>query len=147
MKNLSRIYVPKDKSEPIDKSILFLITLEGTSDLKFPSVLCGILYHEPLTYEEMNDWKFYSADRFKTLSNVKGEWKEIQKIKAWYSAKPGYKTKINEIRGYLLNVFDLDSDKKVKDNIIFPLKEGFEKDQFDGKFSMPVHSFAGYCEG
>jgi len=32
------------------------------------------------------------------------------------------------IIGYLLNVFDLDSDKKVKDNIIFPLKEGFEKD-------------------
>ena len=33
----------------------------------------------------------------------------------------------------------------VKDNIIFPLKEGFEKERFDGKFSMPIHSFAGYC--
>ena len=51
------------------------------------------------------------------------------------------------IMGYLLYVFDSDSDKKVKDNIIFLLKEGFEKEKFDGKFSMPVHAFAGYCEG
>lgn len=43
-------------------------------------------------------------------------------------------------------MFDLDYDKKVKDNIIFLLKEGFEKERFDGKFSMPIHSFAGYCE-
>jgi len=60
---------------------------------------------------------------------------------------PGYKTKLNEIKGYLLNVFDIDSDQKVKDNIIFPLIEGFEKDQYDGKFSMPIYSFAGYSEG
>ena len=44
-------------------------------------------------------------------------------------------------------VFDLDSDKKVKDNIIFPLKEGFEKERFDGKFSIPVNAFAAYGEG
>ncbi len=44
-------------------------------------------------------------------------------------------------------MFDLDSDKKVKDNIVFPLKEGFEIEEFDGKFSMLVHSFAGYYEG
>ncbi len=50
------------------------------------------------------------------------------------------------IIGYLLNVFDLDPDKKVKDNIIFPLKEGFEEEKFDGKFSMPIHSFSEYCE-
>ena len=47
---------------------------------------------------------------------------------------------------FICYIFDLDSDKKVKDNIIFPLKEGFEKRKLDGKFSMPVHSFAGYCE-
>ncbi len=34
----------------------------------------------------------------------------------------------------------------VKDNIIFPLKEGFEKERFDGKFSMLVYAFARYCE-
>jgi len=26
------------------------------------------------------------------------------------------------------------------------LKEEYEKDKIDGKFSMPIHSFAGYCE-
>jgi len=30
----------------------------------------------------------------------------------------------------------------VKDNIVFPLKEGFEKEKFDGKFSKPVHVIA-----
>ena len=47
---------------------------------------------------------------------------------------------------FICYVSNLDSDKRVEDNIIFPLKEGFEKEQFDGKFSMPVHSFVGYCE-
>ena len=44
-------------------------------------------------------------------------------------------------------VLRLDSDKKVKENIIFPLKERFEKEKFDGKFTLPVHAFAGYGEG
>ena len=43
-------------------------------------------------------------------------------------------------------MYDLDSDKKVKDNIVFSLKNGFEEEKFDGKFSIPVHDFAGYCE-
>lgn len=146
MRNLSRLYVPKDKSELIEKSILVLISLEGESDYKFPTVLCGILYHEPLTYEEMNDWKFYSADRFKTLSNVKGEWKEFQKIQWWYSAKPGYRTNINKIIGYLLNVFDLASDKKVRENIVFPLKLGFEEEKFGWESTIRRYPFAGCDE-
>lgn len=45
------------------------------------------------------------------------------------------------IIGYLLNVFDLDSDKKVKDNIILPFKEGFEKENLDNILSIPVYAY------
>ena len=89
----------------------------------------------------MNDWKFYSNDRFKTLNNSNGEWKDIEEVRKWYSAKPGYRTKIKEIRGYLLNVFDLDSADAVKKNIVLPLKEEYEKENFNSDFSVPVHAF------
>ena len=118
-----------------------LVRLETESDFDLPTVLCGMLYHDPLAFEEMNDWKFYSNDRFKILSNANGEWKDIEKVGKWYYAKPGYRTKNKEIRGYLLNVFDLDSADKVKGNIVLPLKEGFEKDNFNSDFSAPVHAF------
>ena len=130
-----------DAEDPVDRSILTLVRLETESDFDLPTVLCGMLYHDPLAFEEMNDWKFYSNDRFKTLSNANGEWKDIEKVGKWYSAKPGDRTKIKEIRGYLLNVFDLDSFDKVKENIVLPLKEGFEKYNFVGKFSIDVHGF------
>ena len=31
-------------------------------------------------------------------------------------------------------------------DVFTSLKEGFEKERFDGKFSMSIHSFDGYCE-
>lgn len=55
--------------------------------------------------------------------------------------EPDLLVEIEHIRGYLLNVFDLDSAEKVKENIVFPLKEAFEKENFDCDFSVPVHAF------
>jgi len=45
------------------------------------------------------------------------------------------------IRGYLLYVFDSDSIGKVKENILLPLKEGFEKENFDNILSIPVYAY------
>ena len=140
-------YIPANAEEPVDQSILTLVRVEAGSYFDFPPVLCGIFYHDPLTFgckracKEMNDWKFYSNDKFKNLSNANGEWKDIEKVRKWCTTKSGYRTKIKEIRGYLLNVFDLASADAVKKNIVFPLKEGFEKENFDCDFSVPVHAF------
>ena len=43
-----------------------------------------------------------------------------------------------------MSMFELDSANAVKENIVFPIKEGFGKENFGYEFSVSTYPFAKY---
>lgn len=118
---LSRLYIHKDDGpDRYENSILYQIILETMSYFPFPCILCVKIKHEPSTSSEIyNDvWRTRS---FNALSQKNGEWQSFKKENEWCIAKHSRKSPIKWIKGYFLNLCDIDELKKAYDNIVVPL--------------------------
>lgn len=136
---LTRLYTHKeDGPNKYENSILYQIILETTSYFPFPCILCVKIKHKPSTSSEIyNDvWR---ARSFNALSQKNGEWHSFKKEKDWCIAKHSRRSPIEWVKGYFLNLCDIDEPKKAYDNIVVPLTS--TKTSFDLSKTLTVKKY------
>lgn len=140
---LSRLFVPKgQQSENSENSILYQIILETKSSFPFPCILCAKIEHEPSDSGVVYN-KVWNISRLNDLSKKDPAWKYFRKENGWCVAKPSFRSPIKFVKGYFLNLFDIDEPQKVYDNIVVPLTS-FEADlDLDKTLTVKMYDFPG----
>lgn len=117
--NLSRLFMPEEV-ETFDQTLFYFINLETDTAFDFAPVICGRLLHPPLTENEVY-LGIYNTSGLKSLAQRKPWWQNFQIERGWTTAEPTYKSRVTQAQVYLLNLFDLQNQTAVVENIITPL--------------------------
>lgn len=117
--HLSRFYILEGQKKS-DHALFYLILLNSDSTFPFPVMLCARAAHPPLTEKEIysNVWH---SENLAGLAAASAQWALQGEEQGWFVAEPTYKSAINRLYGYFLNLFDLADRQHVIDNIILPL--------------------------
>lgn len=140
---LSRLFISKDKiNKLVEDSILYQIILEISSYFPFPCVLCVKIKHDPsdagVVYS--NVW---NTSRMNNLSKKDAAWKSFRRENGWCVAEPSFQSPIKWVKGYFLNLFDIDEPKKVFDNIVLPLTSDEDSIDLDRALTVKKYDFPG----
>lgn len=119
MRYIYRYYTPLGIERP-DTSILFIIYLGLTSPFMFPAMLCSRLFHESLKESRIHR-KIYRKSNLRPLLRGKSKWNNFREENGWSIAEPSFDTPITQIRGYILNTFDLTTRENVLNYVVTPL--------------------------
>lgn len=114
-----RYYIPKDV-ERSETSLFVLIYLGLSKPIGYPPILCAKLHHAPMSASRIYD-SVYNSSHLRSLLSSKAKWHEGRWDAGWAMAKPDFDSPVKEIRGYLLNLFDLQNRRLVIENVIKPL--------------------------
>ncbi len=140
---LSRLYTHKEHGpDKYENSILYQIILETMSYFPFPCILCVKTKHKPSTSSEIyNDvWRIRS---FNALSQKNGDWHSFKKETEWCIAEPSFGPPIKWVKGYFLNLFDINEPQKVYDNIILPLTSDTDSIDLSKVLTVKKYDFPG----
>jgi hypothetical protein len=118
---LCRFYIQRDH-EKVDRSAFYLASLEAETAFEFPAVLCGRAAHPMLTENEIYSQVFHTH-RLRSLMRRRSDWRLSCQRNGWTRADPGFRSPIDHLEVYILNLLDLSSRQHVIDNIIGPLTE------------------------
>lgn len=140
--NLSRLFMPED-AESFDRTLFYFINLETDTAFGFPAVICGRLLHPPLTESEAYGG-IYNIQGLKSLSQKKPSWQQFSIEQGWTIAEPAYKTRATQVQTYLLNLFDLQNQAAVMENIIAPLTDAVDLNEV---LTVPRYPVPGTEEG
>ncbi len=127
MRHIYRYYIPIGIEQP-DSSILFIIYLGRTSPFNFPPMLCARLSHEPLKESQIHR-SIYRKSNLRPLIRGNSKWINFREEKGWSFAEPNFDSPVNQIKGYILNLFDIKTRNLVIDNVITPLTS--DNSEFD----------------
>jgi hypothetical protein len=119
--DLCRFYIQRDH-EKVDRSAFYLASLEAETAFEFPAVLCGRAAHPMLTENEIFR-DVFQTHRLRSLLRRRSDWRLSCQRNGWTRADPGFRSPIDHLQVYILNLFDLSTKQHVIDNIIGPLTE------------------------
>lgn len=140
---VSRLFIrDAEKSKKQISALLLHVSIHWYCAFKFPSILCGKLYFEPSTEDEIYR-DVWNTSEICTLIEKEGTWESFEKEDGWCLAKPSYETRTTKIKGYFLNAFDIDEPKKVDNNIIRPLMAIEGKNQLADMLTVKMYEFPG----
>lgn len=140
---LTRLFVPTDQSnDTSEDSILYQIILETISYFPFPCILCAKMKHEPSDANVVFN-KVWNTSGLNALSKKDSEWKSFRKEDGWCIAEPSFSSPIKCVKGYFLNLFDIDEPQKVYDNIIFPLTSDADSIYLSKVLTVQKYDFPG----
>lgn len=132
-----RYFIPKEVKRP-ETSLFILIYLGLVNTFTYPPVLCAKLHHAPLSANSIYD-KVYSRSKLRSLFSSSANWHEGRWVDGWSLAKPNFDSPVEEIRGYLLNLFDLQNRELVVENVVKPLTD--PDCQYDPAVSLTRYPF------
>jgi len=135
--HLSRFYIP-EAQEISDHALLYLILLNSDSTFQFPVVLCARVSHPPLTEKEIYS-RVWHAENLTALAAPSSLWMAHGEKEGWSVAEPTFKSAINRLHGYFLNLFDIADRQHVIDNIVLPLTT--EDENLDQFLTIPKYGF------
>jgi hypothetical protein len=135
--HLSRFYIPEGREES-DHTLLYLILLNSDSTFPFPVVLSARVSHPLLAEKEIysNVWH---SENLAALAAPSTLWTAHGEKEGWFGAEPTFKSAIERLHGYFLNLFDLVDRQHVIDNIIIPLTT--EDANLDQCLTIPKYGF------
>jgi hypothetical protein len=124
--NLFRLFMPEG-AEGFSQTLFYFINLETNSAFDFPAVICGRLRHPPLTESEVY-LGVYNTGGFKSLAQKRPSWQQFKIERGWTMTEPAYKSRATQAQVYLLNLFDLQNQTAVLENIVTPLTSEVDLD-------------------
>ena len=140
LRHVVRYLIRKD-TQKVDHTLFYMILLEVKSGFDFPAVICGRLEHPPFTDSEIHS-NVISSGLIKSLTYPKSRWTGFRDDKGWGIARPAdEKSPIKQVRGYILNLFDIDQRLKVMDNIVRPLTEDWADMDLDSVLTVRKYMF------
>jgi hypothetical protein len=119
--DLCRFYTQADQ-ETVDRSVFCFISLDVKTAFDFPTILCGRAEHERLTEHEIFIQVFQTA-RLRPLLRQRSPWRLSLQNSGWARAEPGFRSSVDHLQVYILNLFDIGTKQRVIDNIVRPLTE------------------------
>jgi len=138
LSNAIRFFIPR-KVTKSEHSVFYLIHLETKSAFDFPPVLCCRVAHEALTESEIYQARnVFNTALLATLVYRRSQWKSLRLENGWCIAEPNSQSAVQELRGYILNLFDIDSRQRALENIVIPLTSG---DDLDLDAALTVHKY------
>ena len=138
MRYICRYYTASE-GDLLERSIFFLIYLGGGGQFEFPPILCGVVKHEPLNARRIYK-KIYRQTTFRSLITDKTKWSGWTEP-GWSIAKPTWDLQIGQLKGYILNLFELNNRDLVIDNVIKPLTQPslpYNNDKSLTRYQFPI---------
>ena len=119
MKMVTRFLVPAGGAAT-DHSLLYQVLIDSESAFDFPTILCARLEHRRMSEARIyrHVWR---SDAIATLHRKESMWTGFAEENGWCVAVPAYKSPIKRIKGYILNLLEVDSLQRVSERIVEPL--------------------------
>ena len=118
---LCRFYIEKT-DEKVEHSVFYLVLLDAETAFHFPTVLCGRAKHDLLTEHEIYV-QVFQTHRLRPLLRKRSPWRLSLQKSGWARAEPGFRSPVDQLQVYILNLFDMSTKQRVVDNIVRPLTE------------------------
>jgi hypothetical protein len=139
---LYRLYAPADV-QTTTFSLFYLVQLDTDSVFDFPTVVCGRVTHASLRTEELrgNTARAYKNDLL-SLTHSQPRWQQLRRENGWSVAEePEVETSLQDVQGYILNLFDMVDRQLVIDNISLPLAN--PENNLDEMLTVDKYPFGG----
>lgn len=118
---LCRFYTLRDSAK-VEHSAFYLASLDADTAFEFPTLLCGRAAHQMLTESEIYSQIFHTH-RLRPLLRRRSPWRLACQDTGWVRAEPAFRTAVDHLQVYILNLFDMGTKQHVIDNIVRPLTE------------------------
>ena len=139
---LSRCYVPVDEDN-YEWSVFYCIYLSADTVFDFPPIICGRMDHESLSETQIYN-RVFLTDPITSLIRKKSSWKGIRHERGWTLAQPDFDTPTKQVKGYVLNLFDMTGRQQVIDNILKPLTTFEDELSLDSMLTVSKSSIQRY---
>lgn len=126
----------------------YMVLLESGSAFAFPAVICGrvrLMSDLLPTDASRATHQAFHSQRLKTLAAEDSKWDSRLLPTGWYQAIPRFRSKVENVTGYVLDGFSLVSRQHVVDNIVLPLTDDGQLENL--QLTVPYYPFSGYKEG
>ena len=147
VRRANRFFVrEEDLERATEHSVFYGVVLEPHIEFEFIPFLVGRVIHPPLAESKIYTTdEVWNSGELDALTGSTPKWRDFSEEKGWCAAIPDYKSSIKVLRGYILDLFDLDSPETVERNIIEPLCSEALPD-LDKLLSIEPHRFPAMAE-
>ena len=136
----------RDLESEAEHSVFYGIVLEPHTEFQFIPFLVGRVIHPPLTESKIcTTDEVWNSGELNALTGSTPKWRDFSEEKGWCAAIPDYKSSIKILRGYILDLFELDSPETVQQSIIEPLCSEALPD-LDALLTITKHKFPAMTE-
>jgi len=146
VRQVSRFFVKDDPGKggqaTYETSAFYSILLTTETAFPFLPVLCGRVRHtESLTDAQINT-KVYWIRHLRSLYTDQPEWQNLRQQDGWYLATPtDSRLLLAELRGYVLDLFDITGADVVARNLVGPLTTPDPPGHLSDFLTVPAYAF------